>query len=73
MTMQIDPDALIAQCNRQLDGMTVNCNQIARNTIALAEEVKNWRAAFDRLKSQKANAQEGFSSAFNDIFKGFGL
>ena len=51
--------------------MSVNRDAMARDVIALAEEVTNWRASFARAKATSADTSGGFAQAFGEIFKGF--
>ena len=55
MTTQVDPVEATTRARRALDGMSVNRDAMARDVIALAEEVTSG----------------GFAQAFGEIFKGF--
>ena len=71
MTTQVDPVEATTRARRALDDMSVNRDAMARDVIALTEEVTNWRAAFARAKATSADTSGGFAQAFGEIFKGF--
>lgn len=75
-----DIDSLIERADRMLDGMAVNRDLFARDAKRMAAELAKWRDAHARsqpenLSKQKFGGDPGvgqFTSAFNDLFKGFG-
>lgn len=71
MTTQVDPVEATTRARRALDGMSVNRDAMARDVIALAEEVTNWRASFARAKATNADKGRGIADEINDIVKGF--
>ena len=75
-----DIDSLIERADRMLDGMAVNRDLFARDTKRMAGELAKWRDAHARsqpenLRNTESGGDAGvgqFTSAFNDLFKGFG-
>jgi len=72
MATIVDIDKTEERAHRALDGMTYNRDQMARDVVGMAAELRNWRAAFERAKTRKA-ADDGtgfgsFAGAFDDIF-----
>lgn len=66
-----DIDSLIERASRLADGMTINREAFARDAIALAKELRQWRNAHERAQPQKG-AEGGFAGAFGDLFKDLG-
>lgn len=60
------------RAKRALDGMSYNRDVMARDVVGMAAELRNWRAAFERLKAKETPKQapdfQNFSEAFGDIF-----
>ena len=65
-----DLDSIDERCVRVLDGMSVNFDKLARDAQKATQELRNWRAAFERMKAESAN-KAGFAGAFDELFKGF--
>jgi len=74
MATIVDIDKAEERAQRALDGMTYNRDQMARDVVSMAAELRNWRAAFERAKTRKAAAADdgtgfgSFAGAFDDIF-----
>jgi hypothetical protein len=66
MTIIVDIDKAEERAQRSLDGMTYNRDQMARDVIGMAAELRNWRAAFERMKTRSNDP--GFSGVFKDVF-----
>lgn len=67
----IDLDEARARAQRQLDGMTVNRDAMARDVIVLVDSIHAMQAraaARTRGTPESAKNTEGFSEAFDDIF-----
>lgn len=57
---------------RALDGMTYNRTLMAKDVQRMAAELRNWQAAFDRMKAKAiSSGSKGFGGFgdFNDVFK----
>ena len=78
-----DIDSLIDRADRMLDGMAVNRELFVRDVKRMTAELAQWRNAHARLQpkrppEQTQRAREpdptsgDFSTAFGDLFKGFG-
>lgn len=55
------------RAQRQLDGMTVNREEMARDVIFLCDALDAAKVHIKNLSTKVAG--EGFTSAFDDIFK----
>lgn len=75
-----DINSLIERADRMLDGMAVNRDLFARDVKRMAAELVKWRDAHVRSQPENLRKTESggdpgvgqFTSAFNDLFKGFG-
>lgn len=63
-----DLNDLDVRADRMLDGMSVNRDKLARDIKTLTQELRNWRATFDRTKRESGNAS-GFGSAFDELLR----
>lgn len=68
MATQVDLTAARSRATRALDGMTVNRDVMAREHIAMCDELQNWRSAFERMKRDKASSGSSFKDAFDEMF-----
>lgn len=70
MATIVDIDKAEEQAHRALDGMSYNKDQMARNVVGMAAELRNWRAAFERTKARRNDASfaETFDDLFGDVF-----
>lgn len=66
----IDIDAAEARARRQLDGMTINRDAMARDVIALCALVRNYRT-LNAKKEDTPLKDTSMAGTFEDIFKGF--
>lgn len=66
MATIVDIDKAEERAQRALDGMTYNRDQMARDTLGMAAELRNWRRAFERMKTRSNDP--GFSGVFKDLF-----
>lgn len=66
MATIVDIDKAEERAQRALDGMTYNRDQMARDTLGMAAELRNWRKAFERAKTR--SSEPGFTGVFNDLF-----
>ena len=66
MATIVDIEKAEEQAQRALDGMSYNKDQMARNVVGMAAELRNWRAAFERAKVRRNDT--GFAGVFDDIY-----
>ena len=65
-----DLDSIDERCTRVLDGMSVNFDKLARDARKATQELRNWRAVFERMNAESTN-KAGFAGVFDELFKGF--
>lgn len=67
MATIVDIEKAEERATRALDGMTYNRDQMARDVIGMAAELRNWRAAFERAKTSRKGGEK-FSDFYRDLF-----
>ena len=61
-----------AQAKRQLDGMKVNHDVMAKNVLTLVDTIRALRTVQQRAEPQREKRPGTFTDGFDDVTKGFG-
>lgn len=61
-----------AQAKRQLDGMKVNHDVMAKNVLTLVATIRALRTIEQRVERQQNKRPGAFTDDFDEVMKGFG-